>query len=1444
VWSAAPRHTSPINVFFFQVTPGAIPLLAAMDFKLATSRRPAQAVGYPAQGRGADGDGEGTAGTLPVGVGAIGVTNSQSCEIPLLPASQRSVGRTKGNLRPPPMAGSRPAPNSCVGAPPNGAGPMPSASSPSPELVLQDRSFRVATWNMCRQTRNQPPKARKLPFAESLLTLENLDLLLLMETHMESLAPSRASVVLGQAGMKSKAGLALISRSSSSWEALVHDVLVPGYAFITHLLHRQSREKLWFLGVYGDTSNGYSSLKEFLLLLRKELRNYVARLDGGTWNGCVAAGDWNFVTYPEDRFPFTESHAKAAPLVNIFRDITSICKMEDCAGNGPSMKRWTCSKMMASGRTFSRIDRIYQPTEGWSCHKPVPIATTWSDHRVVVAMLVVLWPRVERAVPARRLPSLDLLSKSRTFWPDVLALWDNMTTGPPVMLAQWVIFKEEVLKAGVHASQTTKKGSKKDWLKAVKGETMHPADICIAMRKAAEQLRSKPFARPLQGPVWPEAVPRYEKPPRQTVRTFVSSSASPWQVPERRPARSPVASIPNDTAGNKGVNSRPGDVAALLDECTRKLKDNVKRKVDRMASERTSEWFRLSSNNKLDEWGSRASVSVEGLRHPSEAIACTDLLGMASVARDYFKELHTPEGMCPDRARSQDQLLQALRNESSVRADPTGFHSGPFSLEEAAALRRKMPNTAPGPDGIPYGFWKSLITLLDSLQGKARPPKPFWPVFLDLTDDLRLRGTSRLGFKDANISLFFKKGDPTLVSNYRPISSMNTDCKMYTNLLNARLAPWAVSKIHEDQKGFIPGRQLKEHTRLASEVAHLCDADNAPGYLVSLDQAKAYDRVDQAWLLRVLAAVGIPGELLQLLGDVIAGCRSRVRVNSGYSGGFVLHRGVRQGDPLSCLLFNFSIELLAVRLRQVVSGISVYGLPPVRVMLYTDDINLFLSTTDSIPAVNDCLHAASYAIGSKFNLDKTDVKLVGPHDFRLKCFTDQSMGGHTIPGAFMPPPGSPLRILGVWVDSRDSAAPRWSQIDTHMGRIIKQWRIIGASAQNRSVLAKTLLLSRCHFLMDSNGIPAYWRTRIGNKIQRFVRGNMSCMAYRTLEAPIVEGGLNCPSLTARQEACDLRFLSELVTGPQNVPWKRWVWKDLASASFTSDRGKGSGLNPFIQRAHVKPSLLQDRLQQAFLTARDVGLDLLCTVPSHVARSKALAPYHPAIHDVTSKNNRDLRSDMRAQGLRTVGDVFSTDLSALQPASLRPALRRLKAELSTTVWSPSQTLCAFAPDKSVKVWPAMTNTLGCVRIFTSNSLLTTVKQVKAAKEALSCMEIHDDRDAFLANYSRQLTARPYVRTNAPGVRDGSGIVLDRDIHIWTDGSALDNGLESCSAGAAWTSDLTFHDEVSLCGAQLSNNVAEVTTVVMCLQSWRDAHIVVHTDSSFVLRLVAGSLLAME
>ena len=449
----------------------------------------------------------------------------------------------------------------------------------------------------------------------------------------------------------------------------------------------------------------------------------------------------------------------------------------------------------------------------------------------------------------------------------------------------------------------------------------------------------------------------------------------------------------------------------------------------------------------------------------------TALSVMLPIACSYFVDLHTPEPCGPPRSNLQREILGEVRACYGPIPSPPSPVTGRFSLQEVLDVCPKMHNTAPGPDGIQNGFWKVLASRVDSLKGPAAPPLSFWESFRELSDDLRSRGTDRCHFKDANLSLFFKKGDPTLVANYRPISSMNTDCKMYTNMINSRLAPWAVSKLHPDQKGFVPGRLITEHTRLASEVAHLTNSTGTDGYIVSLDQAKAYDRTDLPWLLQVLSSMGVCLDLISMIRDIVHNCWTRVCINSAYSHPYVLLRGVRQGDPLSCLLYAFSIEPMGMGLRRVIRGLSAHCLPSARLIMYADDMNLFLSVRDDLPLIKSTLDASSLAIGSRFNFDKTDVLLVGSLAHRSRppeSFLDVSA---CFTGAFILPMGHPLCVLGVWISSPDFTAARWTQISLHISHLIRQWNAIGASQRNRVLLAKALLLSRCYYLLDSNGIP-------------------------------------------------------------------------------------------------------------------------------------------------------------------------------------------------------------------------------------------------------------------------------------------------------------------------------------------------------------------------------------
>ena len=662
----------------------------------------------------------------------------------------------------------------------------------------------------------------------------------------------------------------------------------------------------------------------------------------------------------------------------------------------------------------------------------------------------------------------------------------------------------------------------------------------------------------------------------------------------------------------------------------------------------TRAWYQQSANKEADERGSRASISVDGLRLDDTTPLTTELNQMVEITRSYFVDLHTPEPNPPERLAAKAALLEEVAQAYSSLPPPEDPASGPFTTGEIQAIRKQMPNTAPGPDGIQYSFWKALAARADD-----QDLVPFWDTLLALTNDLRAHGTDCCGFKDANISLFYKKGDPTLTKNYRPISSMNTDCKMWSNLINGRLAAWAVAKIHPDQKGFVPGWYITEQTRLAAEVAHLSDVKGTNSYIVSLDQAKAYDHTDLPWLIAVLTAMGICEDLITLVKDHTHHCRARVRINSGYSSPFPLLRGVRQGDPLSCLLYAFSLEPLGHRLRNKIHGISVLNLPPAKLMMYADDTNLFLSAAkDNLEEVAECLESTSYAIGCKFNLDKTDVLPVGSDAHKEANWAN----GVPLPGAYILVPGSPLRILGVWIGCQKQASPRWAQILTHTKKLIGQWNAIGTSVQNRVLIAKLLMQSQCYYLLDGNGIPPKTLTKLSNLINRFVCGRYSLLPYWMLAPPLSEGGLNFPSLKHRKEAYDLKFLGDLTQGDQTVPWKTWTYTDLRQASTARPSTKWPNrmrtpancdvhrnLNPILQRTHTKYGDLEPRVRHAIMAARRARVNIKSCAPSARAQSSAPADYHHALSRTTVQSNLEVR------GITTVGELVRPVLSGRRAA---------------------------------------------------------------------------------------------------------------------------------------------------------------------------------------------------
>ena len=143
---------------------------------------------------------------------------------------------------------------------------------------------------------------------------------------------------------------------------------------------------------------------------------------------------------------------------------------------------------------------------------------------------------------------------------------------------------------------------------------------------------------------------------------------------------------------------------------------------------------------------------------------------------------------------------------------------------------------------------------------------------------------------------------------------------------------------------------------------------------------------------------------------------------------------------------------------------------------------------------------------------------------------------------------------------------------------------------------------------------------------------------------------------------------------------------------------------------------------------------------------------------------------------------------------------------------------------------MTNALGCARILTGlHSLLASSRLVR------------DWTTEQLLNNPSKFSPYP---PHTPAAHDDLPPTSLEPVKLWMDGSAFNNGLDSCLAGAAWTSSHGATGSACIVDAPASNNIAEMAAVIMALLSWRHSDILIHTDSRYVLNMVNGQLLANE
>ena len=582
-----------------------------------------------------------------------------------------------------------------------------------------------------------------------------------------------------------------------------------------------------------------------------------------------------------------------------------------------------------------------------------------------------------------------------------------------------------------------------------------------------------------------------------------------------------------------------------------------------------------------------------------------------NLARNYHEKLQNQDIHSTDDPEEYQRKMDRILNEipDDQRMSDLDRRETDWSIDYtqvAIALKLSKNGTATGLDGCPYELWKELDALYDTTEKEGKVGFDIIAILTEVFVDIRNHGIDeRLKFAHGWMCPLYKKKDPTEISNYRPITLLNTDYKLLTKTLSLQLVKPIHKLIHLDQARFIPKRSIFNHIRLASTIINYTEVMEVDGVIVALDQEKAFDKIRHDYLWKMMETFNIPEELIRTTKALYDQAYTQVAINGILSEPFQVTRGVHQGDPLSCLLFDLAIEPLACKLRNSddLEGLTFPGKEGrLIVNLFADDTTLYLSQNDKFNTVENILNDWCEVSGAKFNIEKTEIIPIGTETHRREIVntkkihpTDEDPLDQKIRIA---KDGEAVRSLGAWIGSKIKNHTPWEAVLDKIVRKLEIWGRSHPTLYGKQLIVQTVVGGHTQFLTKAQGMPPHIEVAITKIIRDFIWDNDEHprITLEHLHRPLKEGGLNLLNIEAQNEAIELVWMRDFLNLTPSRQTRAIVTDILINVSAPLGALAVALVNTFLQtwRPPTKgprADLLNESIKRMLRVAKKYGTNL-------------------------------------------------------------------------------------------------------------------------------------------------------------------------------------------------------------------------------------------------------------
>ena len=480
--------------------------------------------------------------------------------------------------------------------------------------------------------------------------------------------------------------------------------------------------------------------------------------------------------------------------------------------------------------------------------------------------------------------------------------------------------------------------------------------------------------------------------------------------------------------------------------------------------------------------------------------------------------------------KNTEYKFRRVVNEQNMNRAMNKSITGAEVQQGAMAMKE---HKSPGTDLIPNEIWKGWTE--EDYEWLAQ----------QFNQIMQAKQAMPQQWKDILIKWIYKNKDPMLIKNYRPIALGNSLAKLYMKILTSRLEEVVEMEglISDTQQGFRTDRSCAGAIMILQTLIGKYKERNMPFYMVGIDIEKAYDTVDHEVLWKILDAKGIKGKWLETVKEMYTGSRIMADTVQGGTEWIQVKRGIRQGCPMSPLLFGLYIDWVTETLEEV------RGEAEPKNLLYADDMMVWANSKEAITNRLQKVSQALTDLGLAVNWGKTTVQANRMAQLANPGGEIQLQVQGSVKTLKSLKPTEAVRYLGIYVDAEMEANKGRELLTEKVKQKIENIAQLPANPMTKAMLIKSKIISAINYTQGVQAIGQQWCQEIDRTIYQAITGGyggMSRCRREVLYRGVVKGGLGMMSVEDQYKVARLRVIAGLIEAGERQEQrgqKAWA-KDL------------------------------------------------------------------------------------------------------------------------------------------------------------------------------------------------------------------------------------------------------------------------------------------------------------